>query len=897
MRNNADEDYRVETTVQVGAGNNSPVVTLPPIRTLSNDLTNATFPIPATDFEGDALSYRLATSAEMGGSSTNPAGLTINPTTGFVTWTTMGKPAGLYNAAVAITDSRGAKVVVDFLISVQAVPPPAPVFDFTVTPSPSTPIEARVGQAVNFNIRATDMPVGSLVSIMALGMPAGATLSPASASGNPVQTTFSWTPTNTGSYVITFVAEDSNGNQTTTSVTINVSNCALTLTSALTHVSNSAGNNGAIDLSVSGGTAPYTYNWSNGSTTQDLTGLMAGTYNVTVVDATGACRQTASYTINPAAACNIALTAALTHVTMAGGGNGAVNLTVTGGTAPFTYAWSNGATTQDLTGLMAGNYSVTVKDATGCQQTASYTINPGTSMPVCSLAVTAAITHVTAAGGSNGAIDVSVSGGMAPYTYMWTNGSTTQDLTGLMAGTYTVTVMDASGTCQQMASFIVNPGASTTTCANTGGITYEYWANVPNQLVEVSQLPANMTPTSTSTLPFFSAPADVAENYFARVRGYLCVPVSGMYRFHLTADDRAELYLSTDDNPANKVRIASLRQATMPGNYTALPTQQSGMIQLQAGQRYYIEAVMREFGSRDHMTVAWTRPDGVMETIPAANLVPFTPAQVACPGTGSITYEFWANVPNQLVEVSQLPANTAPTSTSNLPFFSAPANVAENYFARMRGYLCVPMSGMYRFHLPADDRAELYLSTDDNPANKVRIASLRQATMPGNYSAFPTQQSGMVMLQAGQRYYIEAVMREFGSRDHITVAWTRPDGVMETISGANLIPYTATSTTSAIGMVHLKQEAPGASSDTFTASPNPFADKVNIGFSVETEGDVTLQIYNMQGQLVKSLHAGKAEAGRAYQYEFDGSRQANGVYICKITVAGKTTVKRLLLNR
>src|SRR5206468_5366504 len=120
---------------------------------------------------------------------------------------------------------------------------------------------------------------------------------------------------------------------------------------------------GSVDLTVSGGTAPYTYAWSNGATTQDLTGLTAGTYNVTVTDANG-CTATASATlIQPAAA----LTASTTQVNVQCFGNatGSVDLTVSGGTAPYTYAWSNGATTQDLTRLTAGAYNVTVTDAKG----------------------------------------------------------------------------------------------------------------------------------------------------------------------------------------------------------------------------------------------------------------------------------------------------------------------------------------------------------------------------------------------------------------------------------------------------------------------------------------------------------------------------------------------------
>ncbi len=445
--------------------------------------------------------------------------------------------------------------------------------------------------------------------------------------------------------------------------------------------------------------------------------------------------------------------------------------------------------------------------------------------------------------------------------------------------------------------FMVTGDGNPVTCENTGGITYEMWANVPSKLVEIHQLPASTTPSSTSNLGSFSVPANVGDNYFARVRGYLCVPVSGNYRFHLSADDRAALWLSTNEDPANKVKIAFQQRASKPGEYNAFPTQQSELIHLEAGQRYYIEAVMREFRFKDHMTVAWTRPDGVMETIPGSSLIPYTGAPVVCNGTGNITYEMWANVPSKLVEVHQLPASTDPTSTSNLSSFSVPANVGDNYFARVRGYLCVPVSGNYRFHLSADDRAALWLSTNEDPANKVKIAFQQRASNPGIYNMFPTQESGMIHLQAGQRYYIEAVMREFRSNDHMTVAWTRPDGTMETIPGSRLIPYTTSTSTIASMTAESGQVRANFNSDSFTASPNPFTDRVTIGFSVARDGDARVEIYNLHGQLVRTLHQGKAEAGKSYSYEFESGSQANGIYICRITVAGKTTVKRLLLDR
>ncbi|WP_460504239.1 SprB repeat-containing protein, partial [Hymenobacter agri] len=194
--------------------------------------------------------------------------------------------------------------------------------------------------------------------------------------------------------------------------------------------------NGSVDLTVSGGTAPYTYLWSNGATTQDLAALPAGTYSVTVTDANG-CSAISSGTVGRPAQL---LASAQATAAQCAGGTGSVALTVSGGTAPFAYRWSNGATTQSLSGLTAGTYSVTVTDANGCSATASATISEPTQ-----LRATASATGTTCYDASNGAMTLAVSGGTAPYTYLWSNGATTQNLSGLAAGTYTVTVTDAGG--------------------------------------------------------------------------------------------------------------------------------------------------------------------------------------------------------------------------------------------------------------------------------------------------------------------------------------------------------------------------------------------------------------------------------------------------------------------
>ena len=214
-------------------------------------------------------------------------------------------------------------------------------------------------------------------------------------------------------------------------------------TVAITDVLCNGGMDGAIDLTLTGGVMPYTFNWNNMYTTEDLSGLVAGTYEIIATDANG-CTFEAFYTITEPDM--IALTFVLSDyagfgVSVYGATDGTVDMTVAGGTAPFTYSWSNGEMTEDLATLAAGTYDVTVTDANGCEAMGSVTLTePPSYIP---MAATFVATDVTCMGGMDGAIDMTVTGGELPFTFNWSNSELTEDITGLMAGTYYVTITDA----------------------------------------------------------------------------------------------------------------------------------------------------------------------------------------------------------------------------------------------------------------------------------------------------------------------------------------------------------------------------------------------------------------------------------------------------------------------
>ncbi len=252
-----------------------------------------------------------------------------------------------------------------------------------------------------------------------------------------------------GTYTVTVT--DLNGCSDTETVTIDQPAAALSKTETLTNVTCNGLANGTIDLTVSGGTAPYTYSWNDGFITEDRNALGPGTYIVTITDANG-CQLVDSYTIIQPDV--LTLSEAVNQVSCFGADDGDINLTVTGGTAPYTYAWADGPTTEDRTGLSPGSYTIVVTDANGCQENTSVTI---TEPAV--LAVNESTTDVDCFGNATGAIDVTVSGGTAPFAYSWSGGETTEDLSNLVAGTYTLTVTDLNA-CSVIETFTVSEPAA-----------------------------------------------------------------------------------------------------------------------------------------------------------------------------------------------------------------------------------------------------------------------------------------------------------------------------------------------------------------------------------------------------------------------------------------------------
>ena len=266
-----------------------------------------------------------------------------------------------------------------------------------------------------------------------------------------------------GTYTVT-VTDGENCTATATAI-VNQPEPIVVNASATPQTANGS-SDGTATAAPSGGTPGYTYNWSNSGNTATITGLLPGSYTVTVTDEND-CTAVAVVNVN-AFDCAVNATAQSTNVSCAGAADGTATIVVTSGLAPYTYSWSTGGNTGTIENLAPGSYTGTATDAANCPVEVIVQItepNP--------LVVNASSTDASGPGANDGSATAGPNGGTSPYSYLWTTGDMTATITGLGAGTYTVTVTDANdctavqsvdvlaGNCGLLSDFIVeNPSCN-----------------------------------------------------------------------------------------------------------------------------------------------------------------------------------------------------------------------------------------------------------------------------------------------------------------------------------------------------------------------------------------------------------------------------------------------------
>ncbi|MDO1446318.1 SBBP repeat-containing protein [Rhodocytophaga aerolata] len=273
----------------------------------------------------------------------------------------------------------------------------------------------------------------------------------------------------------------------------------------------------------------------------------------------------------------------------------------------------------------------------------------------------------------------------------------------------------------------------------------------------------------------------------------------------------------------------------------------------------------------------------------ALNIIVNSTTPTACSATGTILREYWANITG--TTVSSIPVTATPTTSSQLSTFEAPTNVADNYGQRIRGYICASATGSYTFYIASDDHSELWLSTSDNPASKQKIASVTGYTTSRQWTKFASQKSVAISLQAGKKYYIEALHKEGAGGDNLAVAWTTPgNATITVIPGSVLSPVTKTA--------RLESAESGILESTMlTVYPNPFEDKLTIALD-GLHGKIIVTLTDIVGKQYYQKEHQILEQQENLEINLSAFKVKAGVHLLRLhTEEGQSKVIKVIKNK
>lgn len=208
---------------------------------------------------------------------------------------------------------------------------------------------------------------------------------------------------------------------------------------------------GEISLTISGGKKPYSIQWTHGSSVKNPKSLCSGTYGYRVQDALGCVVEGTVEIEEPPAL--VFQSATIGHVSCYQGKDGLIKPVIAGGTTPYTYVWSTGATTPELSEIKRGTYTLSVTDANGCAIHKSYTVTEPGGLTLLSTVKS----NPSCTGYSDGWIQIEPYGGVGPYSVSWDNGMTGTQISGLSAGAYQLVLTDSKGCSMERRVVIQDP--------------------------------------------------------------------------------------------------------------------------------------------------------------------------------------------------------------------------------------------------------------------------------------------------------------------------------------------------------------------------------------------------------------------------------------------------------
>ena len=660
-------------------------------------------------------------------------------------------------------------------------------------------------------------------------------------------TSFAWSngstaqnPTGLGAGAYTVTVTAVNGCTNTTSASVSTTpNLPTASTTPSNNTNCTAPFNGSITLTSNG----TSFLWSNGSTAQSPIALNGGTYTVTITGANG-CSNTASATVNNTLTPPTASATPTNNTACFAPFTGSVTLTTTG----TSFLWSNGSTTQNLTGLSGGTYTVTVTRTNGCSSTTSVTLTNTVAPPT---AVATAVNNTSCSAPFNGGITLTSNG----TNFVWSNGLTTQNLTGLSSGTFTVTVTGA-GSCTNSASATVANTATGCCSANGGAVN-----------------------TSSSICP--GTPITVQGS------GFTSGNVGGAtYNFYYVLVNTATGQVVAV-SPVNPGASYSFTGFTTVGNYAvygysfkATPLPAGGIIPV-------VGTLLSSLA--DNTTSPNCRDLSV-----AANVTISAPV-VALSGGVSNTDE--GNGGTGL-----FPYNTHIITISG---GSMPYTFNWNNSGYVRYDIFYTDSGAI-ITIYYTDISTWALTVSDN--NSCTSSSLVLGTGVGailNIIDFVV--TGANSSNTGGAVNITVVGGSCGG--NYTYQWSGPNNFTATTQDISNVPsgwYNVTVTCGGQNTQgwywvpsrrrgRTKVEEPNVS---LGVQPNPFAETTSVTFVSETDDFANLRVYDMSGKEVVSLFSGAVVAGKVYELPLSAAFLPNGVYVAQLTThSGGVYEHKVLITR
>ena len=633
-----------------------------------------------------------------------------------------------------------------------------------------------------------------------------------------------------------WIVKEGDCNSQTTAVTATVTAGVTTGTPTATNVACNGGATGSATVTPTGGTPAYTYNWSNGQTAATLTGVVAGTYTVSVHDA-ASCSGTATVTITQPTALNVSVTKTNSGC---GAPNGTASATVSGGTTAYTYHWSNSATTASLTGLAAATYTLTVTDAHSCTVSSSAVISSSSSL---NLTTTPSASNCS--GGATGGASVNVNGGTAPFTYHWSNGATTAAIANVSPATYLVTVTDNGG-CSGTASAVVTTSAALNLSATSTNIAC-FNSNNGSASVSVTSgtAPYNYawnTGATTTAITNLTA-----GNYFVTVTdAHSCVKVDTIA---VTQPSAITIFVSAVQPTCSGLNNGSATVTATGGitNYSfhwSTNVNGTGISNLSPGN--YSVTLTDANNCTSTAAFSITNPVPVTASVVSQSAscfgvsdgnVQITPAG----GTSPYSY-LWSN------------SSTTATAT-NLAAGSYTVTITDSHN-------CSTTSA----------------ATVTQPSQIVAATSSTDAT--GNQSNGTASVSGVS-----------------GGVSPYTVAWSN-GGSGNTISNLAAGTYTVTVTdhsgcqttatvtvNTSVGIAQLTNDLP------FTIFPNPAKNEVTVD-AVAIDKETTMVLEDILGQTLVTRTINPASSTTV-----DLTNYSNGVYFIELQQSGKRAVKKFIISK